>query len=107
MLVVAEAVAFERTVDDGILLQGDDGSANKERHESESSAVALLESVLELVAQVDDASQIHFEHAVDVSAGAARFDHALRDDLAHVRHGDEVAGNRGWRWSWSWTRRGH
>ena len=67
----------------------------KERHEGKPRAVALLEAVLELVAQIDDASQVHFEHAVDVSAGAARFDHALRDDLAHLGHGHEVAGNDG------------
>src|SRR5208282_806173 len=93
MLVVADAVAFERAVDDRILLQGDDGSAHEKRHEGKPRAVALLEAVLELVSQVDDASYVHFEHAVDVSAGAARFDHALRDDLAHLGQGDEVAWN--------------
>ncbi len=46
--------------------------------------MTLLEAVFQLVAQVDDAGDIDFKHAVDVSAGAARFDHALRDDLAHV-----------------------
>ena len=104
MLVVADAVAFERAVDDGILLQRDDGGAHEERHESKSRSVALLESVLEFVAQIDDASHVHFEHAVDVSAGAARFDHALRDDLAHVGHGHQIAGNRSWRGSRGWTR---
>ena len=29
---------------------------------------------------------------MDVSAGTARLDHALGDDLAHVRHGNKVAG---------------
>src|SRR5260370_42656492 len=71
MLVVADAVAFKRAVDDWILLQSDDGGAHEERHEGEPRAVALFESVLELVTQIDNASQIHFEHAVDVSAGAA------------------------------------
>src|SRR5208282_2911063 len=93
VLVVADAVAFERAVDDRILLQGDDGSAHKERHESEPRAVTLLEPVLQLVAQIDDASHVHLEHAVDVSAGAARFDHALRDDLAHLGHGYKLAWN--------------
>src|SRR5665811_216707 len=90
VLVVADAVAFERTIDDGILLKGDDGRAHKERHEGKPRAVALLETVLELVAQIDDAGHIYFEHAMHVSAGAARFDHALCDDLAHLGHGDEV-----------------
>src|ERR1039458_1785073 len=93
VLVVADAVAFERAVDDRILLQGDDGSSHKERHEGEPRAVALLEAGLQLVSQIDDASHIHFEHTVDVSAGAARFDHALRDDLAHLGHGYKVAWN--------------
>jgi hypothetical protein len=35
-------------------------------------------------AQGDDAREIHLVHTVDVSAGAARLDHALGDDLAHV-----------------------
>jgi len=47
-----------------------------------------FESILELVAEIDNAGHIHFEHTVDVSAGAAGFDHALGDDLAHVGHGD-------------------
>src|ERR1019366_2557147 len=93
VLVVTDAIAFERTVDDGILLQGDDGGAHKERHEGKPRAIALLEAVLELVSQIDDASHVHLEHAVDVSAGAARFDHALRDDLAHLGHGYKVARN--------------
>src|SRR5260370_25015519 len=71
MLLVADAVAFKRAVDDWILLQSDDGGAHEERHEGEPRAVALFESVLELVTQIDNASQIHFEHAVNVSAGAA------------------------------------
>ena len=53
--------------------------------------MALLESVLVLRAQANDAGEIHFIHAVDVSACAAGLDHALRDDLAHVRHGNEIA----------------
>src|SRR5450759_688422 len=87
VLVVADAVAFERAVDDRILLQGDDGGTHKERHEGEPRAVALREVVLELVSQVYDARHIHLEHAVDVSAGTARFDHTLRDDPAHLGHG--------------------
>src|SRR5208282_6227535 len=94
VLVVAETIALEGAVDNWKLLQGDDGGAHEEGHEGETRAVALLEAVLELVAQIDDASHIHFEHAVDVSASAARFDHALRDNLAHLRHGHEITGNR-------------
>src|ERR1700687_208007 len=93
VFVVADAVTFERAVDDGILLQGDDGTAHEERHEREAHAVTLLEAVLELVSQIDDTSHVHLEHAVDVSAGAARFDHALRDDLTHLGHGYKVAWN--------------
>ena len=42
--VVADVVAFDDGVDDGPLLQGDDGGAHEERHEGEAGAVALLES---------------------------------------------------------------
>ena len=79
----------------GILLQGDDGGADEERHEGEARAIALLECVLEFIAKVDDASEVDLKHAVDVSAGAAGLDHALGDDLAHIAHGHEVAGDRG------------
>ena len=65
----------------------------KKGHEGETRAIALLKAVLQFVAQIDDASHIHLEHAVDVSAGAARFDHALGNDLAHLRHGHKVAWN--------------
>jgi len=37
----------------------------------------------------------NFEHTVDVSAGAAGFDHALGDDLAHVGHGTKSPGMTG------------
>src|SRR6266478_1079135 len=93
VLVVADALAFERAVYDRILLQGDDGSAHKEWHEGKARAVTLFEAILELVSQIDDASHIHLEHAVDVSAGAARFDHALGNDLAHFGHRHQVAWN--------------
>ena len=97
MLVIADAIAFEGGVDDGELLEGDDGGADEKGHEGEARAIALLEAVFEFVAQADDAGHVHFEHAVDVSAGAAGFDHALGDDFAHLRHGNEVAGNGGGR----------
>ena len=103
MLVIAEAIAFHGAVDDWKLLQGDDGGAHEEGHEGEARAVALLEAVLELIAQTDDAGQIHLEHAVDVSAGTAGFDHALGNDLAHLRHGDEIAGNHCRRRGWGWA----
>src|SRR5580658_8038143 len=90
--VVADVIAFERGVDDWPLLYRDDGGAHEERHEGEADAVALLEGVLVLGAQGYYASEIHFIHAVDVSAGAARLNHALSDDLAHVGHGHEIAG---------------
>src|SRR5580693_408355 len=101
--VVADVIAFERGVDDWPLLDRDDGGAHEEWHEGEADAVALLEGVLVFGTQGDDAGEIHFIHAVDVSAGTARLDHALGDDLAHVGHGDEVAGiGRGSGWSrWS------
>src|ERR1700685_389693 len=84
--VVANAVAFQRRVDDGPLLQGDDGGAHEEGHEGEAHAVALLESVLVFCAQIHDAGEIYFVHAVNVGAGATGFDHALSNDFAHVRH---------------------
>src|SRR5882672_4417916 len=69
--------------------------------------MALLEAILQFVAEVHDAGHVHFEHAVDVSAGAAGLDHALRDDLAHLRHWNSVAryggrgGSRRTRCGWS------
>src|ERR1044071_221458 len=83
--VIANIVAFDVGVEDGPLLQGDDGGANEEGHEGEAGAVALLEPGFELGAQIDDAGEIHFVHAVDVRAGAAGLDHVLGDQLAHVR----------------------
>lgn len=110
VLVVADVVAFERSVDDGELLQRDDGGADEEGHEGEARAIALLESVFKFVAQINDAREVDFEHAVDVSAGAARLDHALGDDLAHIAHGDEVAGDGSRSWcggAWGgWCGRG-
>src|SRR5580700_7094910 len=88
LTVVADIVAFDRGVDDWPLLHRDDGGAHEEWHEGEAHAMALLECVLVFGAQGDDAGEIHFVHAVDVSAGAARLDHALGDDLAHVGHGN-------------------
>ncbi len=93
--VIANAIAFERSVHDRELLQADDRRAHEKWHEGQARAVALLESGLQLVAEIDDAGHVHFEHAVDVRAGAARLDHALRDDAAHVGHGNQVAGNGG------------
>ena len=42
--VVTDAFAFHRCVNDGELLQGDDGRAHEKRHEGKAGAVALLES---------------------------------------------------------------
>ena len=106
-------VAFHRRVHDGELLQADDGGADEERHEGEARAVALLESGFGFVAQLHNAGEIDLKHAVHVGAGAARFDHALGDDLAHLRHGDEVAGDggglgrRGGRRDGRWRRSGN
>src|SRR5258708_10827481 len=93
VLVVADAVAFERAVDDRKFLHPDDATAPKECHKGKPRAVTLFEAILELVSQIDDASHIHLEHAVDVSAGAARFDHALGNYLAHFVHRHQVAWN--------------
>src|ERR1700721_1335163 len=98
--MVANTVALERAVHDGKLLQGDDCSAHEERHKGKARAVPVLESALLFVAQIDDASHVYFEHAVNVSARPARFDHALRDDLAHVGHRNEFAWNGGGRRGW-------
>ena len=93
VLVIADAIAFEGGVDDGELLKGDDGGTYKKGHEGEAGAMALLEGIFEFVAEVDDAGHVDLEHAVDVSAGAARLDHALSDDFAHLGHRNEVTGN--------------
>jgi len=97
--VVVDVVAFDICIEDGPLLQGDDGCANEERHERKTGTVALLESRLVLGAQVDDAREVHFIHAVNVRTGATGFDHVLGDQLAHVRHWYEIAriGSRGCR----------
>ena len=46
--------------------------------------VPLLETGFCLVAQVNDARDVHLEHAVNVSTGAARLDHSLCDDASHI-----------------------
>src|SRR5579863_2276551 len=61
--VEANVFAFDRGIDDGPLLQADDGGADEEWHEGEADAVALLESVFVFGAEIDDASEIHFVHA--------------------------------------------
>ena len=94
VLVVADGVAFDRAIDDGVLAQRDDGGARDERHVGELDAVALLVLRLLLFAELDDARHVHLEDGVDVRAGALRLDHALRDDGAHLRHRDEFAGLR-------------
>ena len=43
MAVVANALAFDRRIDDGKLLQRDDDRASEKRHESQARAVAFLE----------------------------------------------------------------
>ena len=97
LAVIADVVAFEAGVDDGPLLQGHDGGAHEERHEGEARTVALLESGFVFRTNIHDAGEIHFVHAVNVSAGAARLDHVLGDQFAHVRHGNKIARDGGWR----------
>src|SRR5207248_4508239 len=77
----------------------------------EAGTVTLFKAILEFVPEIDDEGHVHFEEVVDMGAGTARFDHALRDDLAHLGHGNNFARN--WRRSgglgWSGrrgTRRG-
>jgi len=94
--VVADVFAFDDGVDDGPLLNRDDGGADEEGHEGEADAVALLESGFVFGAQIDDAGEIHFIHAVDVSTGAAGLDHVPGDQLAHLGHGNEIAGDGSW-----------
>src|ERR1700758_2985804 len=91
--VVANVVAFEGRIHDWELLEGNDRGTHEKWHEGEARAVALFETVLQLVAQVDDARQVHFKHGVDVGTGAAGFDHALGNDLAHLAHRDHFARN--------------
>ncbi len=117
VLVVADGLAFDRAVDDGVLTQGHDRGAGDEGHVGELDAVALLVLRLLLLAQLDDAGHVDLEDGVDMRAGALRFDHALGDDGAHLGHGDELAGLRlgccglgcGWcqsrrRWGCGWLR---
>src|SRR5581483_462360 len=60
--MVADIVAFDVGVEDGPLLQGDDGGADEEGHEGQAGPMALLKSGLELSAQVHDAGEVHFVH---------------------------------------------
>src|SRR5437867_10196125 len=64
----------------------------------------LLKGGFRLVAQAHNPADFHFEHAVHMSAGPPRFNHALRDDLAHLRHRHQIPrdGRRGWSWGLSW-----
>jgi len=43
--VIADVLTFDISVDDWPLLKSDDGGTDKERHEGETSTVALLESI--------------------------------------------------------------
>src|SRR4051812_47483193 len=67
--VVTDVIAVDVGVDDGPLLQRNDGGAHEERHEGEADAMALLEAVFLFGAQINDAGEIHFVHAVDMGAG--------------------------------------
>src|SRR5579863_1070699 len=67
--VIAEVFTLDRSVDDWPLLDRDNRGTHEERHEGEANSVALLESVLMFGAQGDDASEIHFVHAVDMGTG--------------------------------------
>lgn len=96
VLVVTDGFALNRSIDDGVLTQSVDGGTRDERHVSQLDAVALLVLRLLLLAESDDARHIHLEDGVDVRAGALGLDHALRDDGAHLRHGDQFAGLRLW-----------
>ena len=69
--MVAEAFAFHRGIHDGELLQRDNSRADKKRHESEACAIALFKARFELIAKIDDTSDVHFKHAVNVGAGPA------------------------------------
>ena len=92
VLVVADGIAFDGSVDDGMLAQSYDGRAGDEGHVRELDAVTLLVLGLLLLAELDDARHIHLEDGVDVRAGALGLDHPLGDDGAHLGHGDEFAG---------------
>src|SRR5262249_50659485 len=70
--MITNVVAFSGGVDDRELLQGHDRGADEERHHRETNAVTLLESAFLFVAQINDAGEIDFVHAVNVGAGAAR-----------------------------------
>ena len=95
MPMVADAFAFDRRIHDGKLLQRDHGRAGKKRHEGQTRSVALSERRFSFVAQLNDAGQVNFEHAMNVGAGAAGFDHAVGNDLTHLGHGHKIARNCG------------
>ena len=100
--MIADAIAFDRGIDDGLGLDAGDDGAGDEGHVGELHAVALLEFILLALADLDDAGHIHLEDGVDVRAGLLGLDHALRDDAAHLGHGDDFSGDgRG-----EWRRRG-
>jgi len=76
-----------------VLAQRDDGGARDERHVGQLDAVALLIFRLFALAQPNDARHVHLEDGVDVWAGLLGFDHAARDDAAHLGHGNQAAGD--------------
>ena len=99
VLAVADGVAFHLRVDDGHLAQGGDDGAGDERHVGELDAVALLIFVFFFFPDFDDAREVDLEDGVHVRGGAFGVDHALRDDGAHLAHGNQLAGLRdgsGW-----------
>ena len=64
----------------------------KNGREGQLAAGRLLELVLHLLAQLHDASDVDFEDAMHVRAGALGQDHVLGDLLAHGAHGHEITG---------------
>src|SRR5450755_3063807 len=83
--VITNSFSLHGGVNDGELLQGDKCGTNKKRHEGKAHAITLFERGFRFIPKLHDRRNIYFKHAMNVGAGASRFDHALRDNLAHLR----------------------
>ena len=89
--MVADALAFNRSVDDGHGFDACHQRLGDEGHVGQLDAMRLLKSRPLALADLHDARHINFEHRMHVRAGVFRFHHALGDLLAHWRHGHKFA----------------
>ncbi len=93
VFVVANRVAFHRSVHDRHFAQAADNGAGDKRHVGQLDAITLLVLRFFALANLDDPRHVNLEDAVNVGAGVLRFHHALGDDGAHLAERNQVAGD--------------